>query len=42
MEKFHTQQVMEEIQKIILENRPHFSELNFTTFYYRKLIKLLK
>lgn len=42
MEKFHTQQVMEEIQKRTLENRPHFSELNFTTFYYRKLIKLLK
>ena len=42
MEKYHTQQVMEEIQKRILENTPQFNELNFTTFYYRKLIKLLK
>lgn len=42
MEQFRTQQVMNDIQKKILENRPHFSELNFTTFYYRKLVKLLK
>lgn len=42
MVEFDTQQVMEEIHKKISEARPCLSDLYFTTFYYRKLIKMLK
>ena len=42
MKKFNTQQAMEEIYKEIAEVKPCLSDLYFTTFYYRKLIKMLK
>lgn len=42
MAEFDTQQVMEEIHKKISEANSHLSDLYFTTFYYRKLIKMLK
>lgn len=42
MEKFNTQRAMEEICHAIAEEKPCLSDLHFTTFYYRKLIKMLK
>lgn len=42
MSEFSTQKIMVEIQKKISEEQPHLSELNFTTFYYRKLINMLR
>lgn len=42
MVEFDTQQVMEEIRKNISEAQPCLGDLYFTTFYYRKLIKMLK
>lgn len=42
MVEFDTQQVMEEIHKNISEAQPCLGDLHFTTFYYRKLIKMLK
>lgn len=42
MEKFNTQRAMEEICHAISEEKPCLSDLHFTTFYYRKLIKMLK
>ena len=42
MGEFNTQQVMEEIRKKISEAQPCLGDLYFTTFYYRKLIRMLK
>lgn len=42
MGEFNTQQVMAEIQKKIFEEQPCLSDLHFMSFYYRKLIRILK
>lgn len=42
MEKFSTQQAMAEIHRGIAQEKPCLSDLYFTTFYYRKLIRMLK
>lgn len=42
MREFNTQQAMEEIYEEIAKEKPCMSDLYFTTFYYRKLIKLLR
>ncbi len=42
MAEFTTQQVMKEIQEELSKTMPHLGDLYFTTFYYRKLIRLLK
>jgi len=42
MEKFNTQQAMAEIYEEIAEGDFCLSDLHFTTFYYRKLVKMLR
>lgn len=42
MGEFYTQQVMTEIRKKISDEQPCLSDLYFTSFYYRKLIRMLK
>lgn len=42
MGEFNTQQIMTEIKNKISIGRPGLSELHYTTFYYRKLIMMLK
>ena len=42
MVEFDTQQVMKEIHEKISAEQPCLSDLYFTTFYYRKLVKMLK
>lgn len=42
MEEFNTEKVMLEIRRGIQERHLHMSNLSFSTFYYRKLIRLLK
>lgn len=42
MEDFSTEKIMAEIRGEILEGHLHISDLSFTTFYYRKLIRMLK
>ena len=42
MGKFNTQQTMRDICRKISETQPHLSDLYFTTFYYRKLVRMLR
>lgn len=42
MAEFTTQQAMKEIKEELSKTKPHLSDLYFTTFYYRKLVRLLK
>lgn len=42
MVEFDTQQVMKEIHEKISAGQSRLSDLYFTTFYYRKLVKMLK
>lgn len=42
MGEFNTQQAMEKIRAEIAEGKPCLSDLHFTTFYYRKIIKMLR
>lgn len=42
MEVFNTQRVIDEIKDTLEKNQPCLSDLYFTTFYYRKLIMMLK
>ena len=42
MTEFTTQQAMKEIREELSKTQPRLSDLHFTTFYYRKLIRLLK
>lgn len=39
---FDTERVMKEIHDKIVVKQPRLSDLYFTTFYYRKLIRMLK
>lgn len=39
---FNTQQAMEEIYAELAEVKPCLSDLHFTTFYYRKIIRMLR
>ncbi|MCI8899528.1 MAG: hypothetical protein HFH76_02695 [Lachnospiraceae bacterium] len=39
---FNTEKVMEQLRGEIQEKQFHMSELSFTTFYYRKLIRMLE
>lgn len=42
MGEFNTQQTMNGIRRKISGTQPHLSDLYFTTFYYRKLVKMLR
>lgn len=42
MAEFTTQQAMKDIQEALSVAKPHLSDLHFTTFYYRKLVRILK
>ena len=42
MGEFNTRQAMQEIYDDISAEQPRLSDLHFTTFYYRKLIRLLR
>ncbi|MDE5696538.1 MAG: hypothetical protein K2I96_03860 [Lachnospiraceae bacterium] len=42
MGEFNTQLTMRDIFRKISETQPHLSDLYYTTFYYRKLVRMLR